>query len=156
MAIRYGMPGVVVYNFSRLFGWNKTASSKLPSLQLKDFETRMKEVESATASMRPIPFSPINWLKLPKPTAAYQSMPGGLADCEDEGTVQQARSSSPISEAGGWRDGDHVDIADWRLDPLYEMPMREREGNFVAEEETDENYIGEYGYHDSDSVSMAL
>ncbi|KAI1356941.1 hypothetical protein F5Y01DRAFT_321248 [Xylaria sp. FL0043] len=157
MATRYGKPGVVVYNFRRLFGWNKTTSSKLPSLQLKDFETRMKEVESATASMRPILFSPINWLKLPKPTAAYQSMPGGgLADYEDEDTVQQARSLSPISEAGGWRDGNQVDIADSRLDPLYEMPMSKREGNCVAEEETDEDYRGEYGYHDSDSASMAL
>ncbi|KAI1277153.1 hypothetical protein F5Y07DRAFT_114415 [Xylaria sp. FL0933] len=157
MAVRYGKPGVVVYNFSRLVGWNKTTSSKLPSLQLKDFETRMKEVESATASMGPIQFSPINWLKIPKPIAAYQSMPGGgLADCEDEDTVQQARSLSPLSEVGGWRDGNQVDIAESRLDPLYEMPMRESGGNCVAEVETDEDYINEYGHYDSDSVSMAL
>ncbi|KAI0910602.1 hypothetical protein F4823DRAFT_561778 [Ustulina deusta] len=153
MAIRYGAPGVVVYNFSKSLGWNQASTSRLPSLQLRDFETRMKELKVAAASIPAVPFSPMNWFVLAESTIAHQPIPQRqLSNYEDGDELQPARSSSPISELGGWRESEQVDIADLRPDPPYSMPISEREGVWGTEEEG-EDYEGEYDPYDINAPS---
>ncbi|KAI0428860.1 hypothetical protein F5Y09DRAFT_343267 [Xylaria sp. FL1042] len=148
MAMRFGMPGVVVHNFSRSFRWNKTASSKLPSLQLKDSGARVNEIESASAKVPPLPFSPIDWFDLP--------IEGELANYEHEDTPQQVRSWTPMSEPGGWREIKQVDITDLKPDSFYGVVMSEREENCADGEENHWAYEGEYEHYDMNPISMAL
>ncbi|KAI1428371.1 hypothetical protein F5Y12DRAFT_57472 [Xylaria sp. FL1777] len=154
MAIRYGAPGVVVYNFSKSLGWNQASTFRLSSLQSKDFETIMKEMSIASAAMPPIPFSPMNWLVLPEPTIAHQSGPRRplqpLSNYEHADELQQARSSSPISEPGGWRDSEQVDIADLGPELLRDS---ETEVIRVIGEREGEDHKGEYDPYDNNVVS---
>ncbi|KAI0456682.1 hypothetical protein F5B21DRAFT_467519 [Xylaria acuta] len=91
MAVRYGAPGVVIYNFSKSRGWNR--ASRIPSLQLRDPDV----------SVPAVPLSPINWLVLPN------LKPPQTSGCgyKDESREQWARSS-PVSEPGGWRDTEQM------------------------------------------------
>ncbi|GAW21665.1 hypothetical protein ANO14919_111880 [Xylariales sp. No.14919] len=137
IAVRYGAPGVFVYNFSKSLGWNQASGSRLPSLQLRGFETRMKEIRNAYSSIPAVPFSPINWLALPKSTGAQQSEARRqLSNYGHEYELQEQEvwASSPISEPGGWRDSEQIDITNSTLCP-YERLTGERGAFDVSEDE---------------------
>ncbi|KAI1345179.1 hypothetical protein F5Y15DRAFT_422222 [Xylariaceae sp. FL0016] len=83
--IKYGVPAVAVYNFSKSLSWNRNAPQKLPPLQLRDTRTITRDV--CQPSVPPVPFTPINWLVLPV----------------NETRQNASATLFPISEAGGWR-----------------------------------------------------
>ncbi|KAF2968126.1 hypothetical protein GQX73_g5444 [Xylaria multiplex] len=111
IAVRWGAPGVVAYNFSKSLGWNRAAASRLPSLQLRGFNESSiqskKTTPIGTVSTPVVPFMPIDWVALPDHVGAHQSegkwkFPNfGHEDGLDD---RQYRPWSPISEPGGWRD----------------------------------------------------
>ncbi|KAI1177492.1 hypothetical protein F4777DRAFT_587298 [Nemania sp. FL0916] len=118
MAVRYGAPGIVAYNFSKSLNWNKAFASRVPSLQLRTLATVGRGTKAASEAASLVPFSPIDWLVLPEaPTAQSprqrrrSSFGGYETECEEQPT----RSLSPISEPGGWRDIGEIDIADSSL-----------------------------------------
>ncbi|KAI3329282.1 hypothetical protein HD806DRAFT_279377 [Xylariaceae sp. AK1471] len=159
MVVRYGAPGIVAYNFSKSLGWNQASASKLPPLQLRDFGTRMREIGTVSARLPAVPFTPITWLVLPTPTAAQgPKLQRQALSCEvgDEQQEEPARSWSPVSEPGGWRDSEKMDIADSRLDLTQEVPVGEIEGLFVVgeEEEEEEEGEGEYDPYDVNVVPV--
>ncbi|KAJ2994673.1 hypothetical protein NUW58_g1499 [Xylaria curta] len=102
MTVRYGTAGVVMYNFSKSWGWNRrNSTSRLPSLQLKSSGTMMRGV--APVSIPAVPFSPIDWFILPEPTTTQQPRSRQeFSESEHEGEMPGCLS--PISEPGGWRD----------------------------------------------------
>ncbi|KAI0113913.1 hypothetical protein GGR51DRAFT_556411 [Nemania sp. FL0031] len=133
MTIRYGAPGAVAYNFSKSLGWNRALPSQLPSLQLRDFQARIKETQTAPATIPVVPFSPIDWLVLSDPTASQQlSLQRRLSDFALDGDVDEEEDyvSSPISEPGGWRDCEQMDITDSRPRLTLEIPVVETAGSF--------------------------
>ncbi|KAI1736912.1 hypothetical protein F4680DRAFT_468800 [Xylaria scruposa] len=93
VAIHYSAPGVVVHNFSKSWGRNRASTSRIPSLQLRDSEINVLVVP---------PFSPINWPVLPNLKPLQMT---GYGDGDEDGR------SSPISEPGGWRDIEQMDIS---------------------------------------------
>lgn len=133
MEVRYGTPGAMIYNFSKSLGWNQAAGSQLPPLQLRCFNTRMNEIQFASASIPPLPFSPINWLILPQQPAPEKSIPDGV----NRDRLQYHGRSSPISEPGGWRDTEQVDIADMRPELTLEMPL----GDTIASSDSSINEV---------------
>ncbi|KAK5624357.1 hypothetical protein RRF57_000073 [Xylaria bambusicola] len=153
IAVRYGCPGVIMYNFSKTLGWNQASSSQLPSLQLRSFRTTKEEIQLASASISPLPFSPITWLVLPQQPAPVQ-----LPSMNDDGDgMQEKRPSSPISEPGGWRDTDQIeDIADMRLEPFLGIAVSARNVAITDDDdEEDEDLEGEFCPHEDDVVSTA-
>ncbi|KAI0851455.1 hypothetical protein F5Y00DRAFT_259464 [Daldinia vernicosa] len=81
VAAKYGLPGIIAYNFSKSTGWNKLNMSKLPSLQLRK----------------------------PRETGRKPSGLFGTSVVEPDFDMSMFsfsidRPSSPVSEAGGWRD----------------------------------------------------
>ncbi|CAJ2502038.1 Uu.00g048910.m01.CDS01 [Anthostomella pinea] len=84
IAVRYGVPGTVVYNFSKSLNWNNTTTPQLPSLQLRDFGSMIRD--AVAARIPPAPSTPITWLVIP-----------------DSGTS---------IEAAVWRDEQSVDITE--------------------------------------------
>ncbi|KAI0553606.1 hypothetical protein F4679DRAFT_427678 [Xylaria curta] len=91
VAIYYGVPGIVVHNLSKSCGRNRASTSRIPSLQLRDLEISVLAVPS---------FLPINWPVLPNLTPPQMA---GYGDGDGR--------SSPISEPGGWRDIEQMDIS---------------------------------------------
>ncbi|KAI1120730.1 hypothetical protein F5Y10DRAFT_272787 [Nemania abortiva] len=156
MAVRYGVPGVVVYNFSRTLGWNRAAMSRLPCppLQLRDFQARIREIKLASAGTPAAPYPPIDWLVLSERRAAQRpKLQKQLTYTEyDEMDEQGAYPISPISEPGGWRDG--VDITDARPRLTLEISPDDTVRPFTHSEEGDEE--GEYGPYDIDVMSATL
>ncbi|KAI0539939.1 hypothetical protein GGR58DRAFT_193405 [Xylaria digitata] len=113
MAIRWGAPGVVAYNFSKSLGWNRAAASRLPSLQLRGFD------RIATSNSPVVPFAPIDWFVLPDPVGAQQSEGRWQSpNFRREDGLEEDRPLSPISEPGGWRDEGEYDPFD-----IADMPM---------------------------------
>ncbi|KAL7629304.1 hypothetical protein AAE478_000824 [Parahypoxylon ruwenzoriense] len=91
LTLRYGMAGVLAYNFSKFTGWNRTEASKLPSLQLAHSSAAIKmrgELSGKSPYIPPLAPEPIGWFDLIDPD---------IPDDDD-------RPQSPISEVGGWRD----------------------------------------------------
>ncbi|KAI1750936.1 hypothetical protein F4782DRAFT_228426 [Xylaria castorea] len=136
MAVRYGTPGVVVYNFSKSCGWNSASTSRVPSLQLKDHRVNKPAVS----------FSPINWLVLPN------LKPPQITDysCKDES--REWALSSPVSEPGGWRDTEQMDISDLKLDLTQVTLLKGGEKAFALGEEEHEDDEGEYGPYNINDV----
>ncbi|KAI0505238.1 hypothetical protein F5B22DRAFT_529627 [Xylaria bambusicola] len=153
VTLRYGAPGAMMFNFSKTLGWNQ-ASQPL-SLQLRSFGTTKEEPKLVSASIPPLPFSPISWFVLPQQPAPVQ-IPSMH---EDRGEQQQPRPPSPISEPGGWRDDtDQIDIADMRLDPFLGMAVSATNGAITdddddEDEDEDEDLEGEFSRHGNDVVS---
>ncbi|TGJ84838.1 hypothetical protein E0Z10_g3920 [Xylaria hypoxylon] len=151
MAVRYGAPGVIAYNFSKSLGWNLASTSRLPSLQLRDFETTMRKIRIGSSCIPAMPFSPIDWLVLPQLTGTRQS--GTQWQLSNQGhdyelQEQQAQFTTQIT-SNPWRDSEQVDIADSRLLP-YERPSGERGALDVSEDEGE----GEYDPFDIDDMRM--
>ncbi|KAI0486546.1 hypothetical protein F4859DRAFT_511537 [Xylaria cf. heliscus] len=149
MAVRYGAPGVVVYNFSRSWGWNLSSGARMPSLQLRR-DPRANRVVPA------VPFSPINWLVLPNlGTIVTQRPQDRVSDCGYDERVmgEWARSSSPISEPGGWRDTEQMDDSNSRLDLARATPLRGEERDSVSGEEHGEDE-GEYDPYNTIDVPV--
>ncbi|KAI1828068.1 hypothetical protein F4861DRAFT_535496 [Xylaria intraflava] len=137
---RYGASGVVAYNFSKTLGWNQAWEARLPGLQLRS-ETRMGEIRNMSTSIPAIPLTPIDWIMLPE-TVVVQGPTVQQVSSFGSGYEQQEqpdRPWSPVSEPGGWRDGEGIDIADLRQDPMTpEIVLRDTEEGRVFEE--DEQY----------------
>ncbi|KAI0842118.1 hypothetical protein F5Y06DRAFT_292940 [Hypoxylon sp. FL0890] len=94
ISAKYGVPGEVVYNFSRSLNWNKTNTPKSSSLQLTDFGIVKGERRGLFSNPQHIPRTlspPIDWLDL----GTYKASTGN------------SRPLSPISEPGGWRNLPH-------------------------------------------------
>ncbi|KAI0397809.1 hypothetical protein F5Y17DRAFT_413631 [Xylariaceae sp. FL0594] len=109
------------YNFSRAVGWNKNrqqaaaSSRKVPSLQLREMVPAGMAAAAAarrttTPSVGGRSPMPIRWLQLPT-----DSEQGATPD------IRIARSWTPLSELGGWREEDEEegggggnDIADYK------------------------------------------
>ncbi|CAJ2505411.1 Uu.00g128050.m01.CDS01 [Anthostomella pinea] len=64
MAVRYGVPGTVAYNFSKSVRWNTTAAPRLPLLRLENFGSMVREAIGTSCTPSP----PIDWLVLRSPT----------------------------------------------------------------------------------------
>ncbi|KAI1166923.1 hypothetical protein F5B18DRAFT_676909 [Nemania serpens] len=144
MTTRYGVSGTVAYNFSKSLGWNMR-TSRVPSLQLKDFGTRMRQIRTASARIPAVPFSPINWLVMPTSTTRRLSYYGHRDEPEEQ-----------ISEAGIWRDSNEVDITDLQPSFTYDIPLSDSVwSSATSEEEGEEGEDGEEkGEHDSDNVTV--
>jgi hypothetical protein len=115
----------------------------------------MREIKTVSTKLPAIPFTPIDWLVLATPTVAQgPETQKELSDCGrgDEYQEKPARSWSPVSEPGGWRDSEQMDIADSRFDLSHELPLGERGRLFVVgdgeedeeEEKEEEEDEGEY------------
>ncbi|KAI8954200.1 hypothetical protein F4801DRAFT_596246 [Xylaria longipes] len=138
MALRYGTPGVVMYKFSKSLGWNRASGSRVPSLQLRGPRVRVPAV----------PPSPINWLVLPTLKTPQ------ISECgyKDEAREQWARSSSPVSEPGGWRDTEQMDTPNPRPDLTHVTPSGGGERDFVPGEEEHEEDEGAYDPYNTNDV----
>ncbi|KAI1151880.1 hypothetical protein F4825DRAFT_451068 [Nemania diffusa] len=132
MTIRYGGPGAAAYNFSRSLGWNRASTYRLPSLQLRDFGDIMRECEATSAGNTPAtPFSPINWIVLQDPTKSPRPRWNfSFWEHEDELDEQPDCILSPISEPGGWRDSEQVDITDSRPRFTQEISQGDAIGDY--------------------------
>ncbi|KAI1118887.1 hypothetical protein F5Y14DRAFT_446697 [Nemania sp. NC0429] len=155
MTTRYGLSGTVAYNFSKSLGWNMANRSRIPSLQLRDLGTRMRQIRAAASKPAILPFSPMNWLVLPTPTTADQRRSSRRLSYFDHGDKsveqQQVPDLSPIYESGVWSDSNQVDIADLRPSFKYDIPLTDNEWLSVAGEEEDEQSEKE-GDSDSDVI----
>ncbi|RYC54140.1 hypothetical protein CHU98_g12069, partial [Xylaria longipes] len=143
MALRYGTPGVVMYKFSKSLGWNRASGSRVPSLQLSVSLLRGPRVRVPA-----VPPSPINWLVLPTLKTPQ------ISECgyKDEAREQWARSSSPVSEPGGWRDTEQMDTPNPRPDLTHVPPSGGGERDFVPGEEEHEEDEGAYDPYNTNDV----
>ncbi|KAJ3554967.1 hypothetical protein NPX13_g10470 [Xylaria arbuscula] len=140
MKVHYGTPGVVMYNFSKSFGWNQTKGTNLPPLQLRNLDKRRKGIRFAASTAPYLP--PINSLVPQQPTPSAST-----SHQKEKNERQVPRCPTPVSEPGGWRDVDPPeDIADIRLQAYFETPLGGGETDHsdeVSDEEVDENSEGE-------------
>lgn len=164
-----GAIGIVYYNFSRSFGWNKASVTRVPSLQLQDLVTRMRGIKTVSMSLPAVLYTPIDWLVLPTPTAAQKPKPQpkiSSGEHEEEEQEEPARCWSP--EPGGWRDSRYTDITDMRADFTLNMSSKKGEVHFTTSEkdeegeeaeddveaDEEENSKGEYDPDDVDIVTV--
>ncbi|GAP86099.1 hypothetical protein SAMD00023353_0302280 [Rosellinia necatrix] len=127
VALRYGTPGVVAYNFSRSLGWNRASASQPSPPQLIDIGTRPPKVGDTPKDTQIAPSFPIDWIVLPDSTATQQTTPQRQPQphyCPNDKLEEDAgRSLSVVSEPGGWRDIEQMDVADFRLDFTRDMEL---------------------------------
>ncbi|KAI0438776.1 hypothetical protein F4803DRAFT_81140 [Xylaria telfairii] len=139
MAVRYSTPGVVIYNFSKSCGWNRASASRIPSLQLRDHRL----------SVSTVPSSPINSLVRPNLGILVARCPQQQAS----GCEEQFHSWSPVSEPGGWRDTEQMNIPSVKPDiNTHTAPVKGRERDVVISEEEHKGEEGAYDPYNSNDV----
>ncbi|KAI0135554.1 hypothetical protein F4814DRAFT_444373 [Daldinia grandis] len=82
---KYGLVGKIAYNFSKSTGWNRINISRLPSLQLRKPREAVRKPSGLLTT------------SIVKPDFDVSMFPFSID-----------RPSSPVSEAGGWRDLPHT------------------------------------------------
>ncbi|KAI0189242.1 hypothetical protein F4808DRAFT_465990 [Astrocystis sublimbata] len=122
-AARFIRYSAAIYNFSKSGSWNCVSPTRKPSLQVRD--TRVKLCP------------PLNWLELPQP----EHLPH----------YDISRSSSPISEPGGWRDIDQ-ETSDLRPNSPRMTTFEERVWRSIQDSGEDREDEEECESNNSDDV----
>ncbi|KAH9908987.1 hypothetical protein F4778DRAFT_793055 [Xylariomycetidae sp. FL2044] len=160
MAVRYGVPGAAVYNFSRSMAWNRSEAIRMPSLQLRDLGARMNLAGGGSSSSSdrapsplrvqpPVPFVPITWLDLGDGAAAKagsstregrrrgrlpSSSSSSATAREDVKKEEEEEEEDTDTESDDESDDDVDDDNDNDLDPYDDSPVESKENQWEMRE----------------------